>query len=133
MITRRQAWAAIGAALAVAALAVGLGLAAADAPEPAYRIAGASADRGRDAVAAYTCNACHMIPGVRGFDAKVGPPLEAFATRSYIAGRLPNDPESLVRWIMDPQGVVPGNDMPNLGIPEGTARDIAQFLYTLTG
>jgi hypothetical protein len=32
---------------------------------------------------------------------------------------------------MDPQAVEPGTAMPDTGVPERTARDIAQYLYTL--
>ena len=54
-----------------------------------------------------------------------------FARRAYIAGQLPNDPENLVRWIQDPQGVEPGTAMPNLGVTAAVARDMAAYLYTL--
>jgi cytochrome c1 len=48
-----------------------------------------------------------------------------------IAGRLPNDTEHLVHWIRDPQGIDPSTAMPNLGLTDPEARDIAAFLYTL--
>jgi len=51
--------------------------------------------------------------------------------RSYIAGMLPNSAENLERWIRFPQSVVPGNDMPNLGVTAQQARDITAYLYTL--
>ena len=44
---------------------------------------------------------------------------------------LRNSPANLVRWIRDPQGVVPGNAMPNMGVSDAEARDIAAYLYTL--
>jgi cytochrome c1 len=61
----------------------------------------------------------------------VGPPLTMFAHRAYIAGQLPNQPENLVRWIQDPQGVEPGTAMPDLGVTPAVARDMAAYLYTL--
>jgi cytochrome c1 len=61
----------------------------------------------------------------------VGPPLNDWSERGYIAGELPNNAENLIRWIMDPQGVEPGTDMPNLGVTEEQARDIAAYLFTL--
>jgi len=94
-------------------------------------VAGGDAERGRRALAAYGCGGCHTIPGVPGARARVGPPLTDFADRAYVAGRLPNQPAELVRWIRDPQGVSPGTAMPNLGVGEAAARDIAAYLYTL--
>jgi cytochrome c len=98
---------------------------------PAYRIRGADAGRGRQAIEAYHCGSCHTIPGVSAADALVGPPLSHWASRVYIAGMLHNDPPSLERWIMNPQRVVPGNAMPDLGVSRRDAGDIAQYLYGL--
>jgi cytochrome c1 len=61
----------------------------------------------------------------------VGPPLTSFARRTYIAGEVPNTLEYLVRWIEMPQAIEPGTAMPNLGVTEDQARDIAAYLYTL--
>jgi cytochrome c1 len=47
----------------------------------------------------------------------------------YIAGRLQNTPENLARWIKDPKGVDDKTAMPNLGLDDQDARDIAAFLY----
>ena len=44
---------------------------------------------------------------------------------------LRNTPANLVRWIREPQAVVPGNAMPDMGVSEADARDIAAYLYTL--
>ena len=51
--------------------------------------------------------------------------------RIYIAGVLRNTPDNLTRWIRDPQKIVPGNAMPDMGITEPEARDLAAFLQTL--
>lgn len=76
------------------------------------------------------CGSCHTIEGIDGADADVGPTLENFADRLYIAGRLPNTPENLIRWLMDPQAVAPGTLMPDLGVGREDARDIAAYLYS---
>lgn len=94
-------------------------------------IAGGDAERGRVALDGFGCGTCHVIPGVRGARGMVGPPLSMFARRAYIAGQLVNQPDNLVRWIQDPQGVEPGTAMPNLGVTPAVARDIAAYLYTL--
>jgi cytochrome c len=61
----------------------------------------------------------------------VGPPLTQFTHRAFIAGEVPNNGEFLVRWISVPQSIEPGTAMPNLGVSEAQARDIAAYLYTL--
>src|SRR4051794_38015764 len=63
---------------------------------------------GRQLIARYGCGSCHAIPGVPGADAMAGPPLSRFYQRSYIAGRLPNTEDNLIRWIQNPQQVEPG-------------------------
>lgn len=100
-------------------------------PHLAQVVAGGDATRGAAALREFGCQACHAIPGIRGEPAYVGPPLTKFARRSYVAGALPNRPENLVRWIQNPQAIQPGTVMPNLGVSEAQARDIAAYLYTL--
>jgi cytochrome c1 len=104
---------------------------AARAAGPAWSVAGGDARRGPGLMQGYGCTACHTIPGVANAQGNVGPPLTRFADRTYIAGMLRNTPANLVRWIRDPQGVVPGNAMPNMGVSDAQARDIAAYLYTL--
>jgi cytochrome c len=87
--------------------------------------------RGRNAIAAYGCGSCHVIPGVRGADGMVGPSLEHWAERRIIAGEVPNDPARLITWLTVPQSIEPGTAMPNMGVTDGQARDIAAYLYTL--
>jgi cytochrome c1 len=72
-----------------------------------------------------------MIPGIKGADGLVGPPLILFARRTYVAGELPNTPDNLIRWIRDPPAVEPRTAMPALGLTEQQARDVAAYLYTL--
>ena len=49
----------------------------------------------------------------------------------YIAGVLPNDPENVVRWIMNPPSVDEKTAMPYLGVTDRDARDMAEYLYHL--
>jgi cytochrome c1 len=92
---------------------------------------GGDPDRGRFAIDAYGCSGCHTIPGVRGADALVAPPLTNMAERGFIGGVMKNTPDNLIRWIQDPPGVDPMTAMPNLHVKEPDARDIASYLYTL--
>jgi len=89
--------------------------------------------QGAIALRDYGCHSCHVIPGVRGANALVGPPLTAWAQRHYIAGTLSNTPENLRYWLQYPQSVEPGTAMPDLGVTEQDARDMGAYLYTLTG
>ena len=98
---------------------------------PVRPVPGGETGSGRQLVADYGCGSCHMIPGVNGAAGLVGPPLDHFARRAYIAGEVPNDADFLVRWIEVPQAIEPGTAMPNLGVSEGQARSIAAYLYTL--
>ena len=48
-----------------------------------------------------------------------------------IAGKLANTPDNLVRWIRQPKTVKPLTAMPDMGVSEGDARDMAAYLATL--
>ncbi|MGE5073081.1 MAG: c-type cytochrome [Anaerolineae bacterium] len=97
-------------------------------PEP-RAVPNGDAAAGRRLIAQFGCGACHSIPGVPGADARAAPPLDHFYQRIYIAGKLPNTADNLVKWITDPQQVVPGNAMPDLGVTPDQARDMAAYLY----
>ena len=114
---------------AAAALLLLAGCAGRD--ESVAMLAGGSPERGKAALAAFGCSSCHTIPGVHGPNGLVGPPLGGIASRSYIGGVVPNTPDNMVRWIMDPPALAPRTAMPNLGVGTGDARDMATYLYTL--
>jgi cytochrome c len=102
-----------------------------DAERAAAEMTGGTPSRGRAAISRYGCSACHTVPGVSGANGLVGPPLGQVASRVYLAGRLQNTPENMIRWIQNPQGVDDKTAMPNLGVSDADARDIASYLYTL--
>ena len=89
------------------------------------------AERGKTAMQQYACVTCHRIPGLVGPNAPVGPPLDGIGSRTYIAGVLRNEPGNMVRWLRSPQEVDPLSAMPDLGVGEQDARDIAAYLATL--
>lgn len=89
------------------------------------------AERGRQAIGQYACATCHVIPGIVGANAPVGPPLRHIGRRELIAGVLPNNFDAMVRWLREPQAVNPRSAMPHLGVTERDARDIAAYLATL--
>lgn len=87
--------------------------------------------RGRAIIANYGCGKCHTIPGIRGANGVVGPPLQSLAQRTYIGGNFPNNPGTLTRWIMNPQAMKPKTAMPSLGLTESQSRDVVAYLETL--
>jgi cytochrome c2 len=97
----------------------------------AAMLTGGDPGRGQAAIEAYGCGSCHTIPGIPGANTLVGPPLSGIASRAYVAGVLPNTPNNMIRWIEHPQAIDPLTAMPDLGVPDPTARDIAAYLYTL--
>jgi cytochrome c2 len=97
----------------------------------ANALAGGAAARAPETIGRFGCGMCHHIPGLTMAQGRVGPRLDGLASRSYLAGQLPNTPANLKRWIQHPQQIVPGNAMPDLGINDGDASDIAAYLYTL--
>jgi mono/diheme cytochrome c family protein len=96
---------------------------------PDRTVDGGDADRGRTALIAFECGACHRIGGIPGARGHVGPPLDDYRDRVYIAGRHPNDPEWLVRWIRHAPSLDAQTAMPDLGVSDAEARDIAAYLY----
>lgn len=119
------------ALLAVAFAAAGCEDADPRVPREHRTAAGGRAEEAPAAMQVYGCPSCHTIPGVEGANALVGPPLTGFARRRYIGGRVPNEPEHLVSWILNPQAIKPGTAMPNLGVSGQDALHIAAYLYTL--
>jgi cytochrome c1 len=98
---------------------------------PAARVAGGDAGAGKVVIAQTGCGVCHVIPGVRGARGSVGPTLQHFARRSYIGGNVPNQPDTLVRWVADAPSLAPGTAMPRMPLTEQQARHVAAYLYTL--
>jgi cytochrome c1 len=87
---------------------------------------------GQRLLAQYQCGSCHAIPGVAAVRPQTtGPVLAAFGRRSYIAGHVPNRPDTLARWIADPASLVPGTTMPAMGVSSSDARDMADYLLAL--
>ena len=84
-----------------------------------------------EAIVMYGCGTCHTIPGVVGADGVVGPKLDDISRRSLLAGQIPNTPDNLILWIQHPQLVHPGSDMPEMGVSDTDARNIAAYLYSL--
>jgi cytochrome c len=87
--------------------------------------------RGQRLLTQYQCGSCHAIPGIAAARGLQGPTLEAFGRRSYIAGRIPNRADNLVRWIVQPSTLVPDTTMPAMGVSLEQARNMAAYLGSL--
>jgi cytochrome c2 len=122
---------AVARLLAVVCFATCLAAGAAAADQADATAAIGDADHGQDLITRVGCGACHVIPGITGADGMVGPPLDHIASRGFLAGMLHNTPDNMVTWLRHPQQIVPGNAMPDLGLSEADARDIAAYLETL--
>lgn len=92
-------------------------------------VPGGDSKAGRVALRDYGCASCHKIPGVSP-QSYVGPPLDEFAQRHYIAGNMPNTTENLIRWIQNPQEIEPGTAMPSLNVSDVDALNMAAYLYS---
>jgi len=99
-------------------------------PAPA-RLTGGDIKQGKLLLAQYQCGVCHQITGVAAARGQLAPPLDSFGQRSYIAGSLPNTPQMLARWLIDPASLKPGTSMPAMGVSEEDARHMAAYLYSL--
>lgn len=99
--------------------------------EDRFVVPAADATRGPAKLREHGCVACHTVPGVPGADGRVGPRLDRVKDQAYIAGVLANSPQNLVAWIRRPKDIDPLTAMPNLGVGEEDARDIAAYLYAL--
>jgi cytochrome c oxidase subunit 2 len=77
------------------------------------------------------CPMCHSITGVPAYG-NVGPNLTHLASRQTIAaGTLANTRGNLGGWIMNPQSIKPGNDMPPTELEPRDLRALISYLETL--
>ncbi len=93
----------------------------------------ASAERGKRAIERVGCASCHTIAGVDWPKGEVAPAIESMSGRALIAGRLPNEPETLARFVRDAPALVPNTTMPAMPLSAQESRDVAAFLYEIGG
>ena len=115
----------------VAIIACVLVTSCSNARKEAAQLTGGDPDRGVALIGRYGCAACHTIPGIRGANAAVAPPLTRIASRTYLAGEIQNTPANMMRWIQHPREIEQGTAMPDMGVTDSDARDITAYLYTL--
>lgn len=83
---------------------------------------------GGASVFAAKCLSCHAIDSSQR---SLGPNLDGFANRETVAGFRPNNEEWLRKWLLDPQEVKPGNEMPNVGLTDEELDQLVEFMKTL--
>jgi cytochrome c oxidase subunit II len=93
--------------------------------------AGGGAAKGLALFERTSCMNCHAINGTAAV-ARVGPDLTHFAGRRMLgAGVAENTPETLRRWLADPQQVKPGAKMPNFKFTGEQLTQLCAYLDTL--
>lgn len=94
---------------------------------------GSAAEEGRTIIGRRGCGSCHIIPGIAGATASVGPNLAGVASRKKIAGGAVDNtgPQDLAKWILDPPALKPGTAMPKVGLTEDEAAKAAAYLELL--
>jgi cytochrome c1 len=76
------------------------------------------------------CGGCHTLAGLPGASGVAGPSLTNVVLRPTLAGEtIPMTPETLTRFLLDPASVKAGSPMPNVGLTEPQARELAEYLY----
>ena len=100
-------------------------------PAAAQPVAG-DAERGKQLIAQYACNVCHVVPGTQGPQGALGPSLAGLASRPMISeGTVQNTPANLRQFIQNPSSLNPQSSMPPIGLPDADAQDLTAFLLTL--
>ncbi len=87
--------------------------------------------RGQDVFLSSPCESCHTVRGTPAHGT-LGPDLTHFGSRLTIgAGAAPNNPGTLGGWIIDSQGVKPGNRMPPIQLPAQDLQALIDWLESL--
>lgn len=88
----------------------------------------AAAKAGQKVFATEGCSGCHTIDGTP-YKGTLGPNLTNLGLRTTIASAImANNDANLVRWITNPQALMPGNDMPKLNLTPTQIHDVSAYL-----
>jgi cytochrome c oxidase subunit 2 len=99
--------------------------------QPAPAPVTAMQKRGMEVFMGRTCSMCHTIQGTRA-GGRLGPGLTHIASRATIAaGSLPNTMGHLGGWIVDPQGIKPGTNMPQNALSANDLQAVLEYLENL--
>lgn len=100
-------------------------------PDRTPTLGDANVAKGRQLVTDKGCVACHTFPDVKWPRGGLGPALEDFGRQGLIAGRLPNQPGTLMQFVRNAPALVPGTAMPATLMTDQEARDVTAYLLTL--
>jgi cytochrome c oxidase subunit 2 len=104
----------------------------ADQGRPAAEPTSPQAQQGRNTFESSSCAGCHTIRGTTA-DGELGPDLTHLAGRETIgAGVDQLDPDTLARWIADPQDDKPGASMPPTELTAAEVDAVVAYLMELT-
>jgi sulfur-oxidizing protein SoxX len=120
----------IGSALLTAALCCSLSACADNADAP-RSLSQADPAQGLKLIERHGCAACHVIPNIPWPQGRTGGSLDGIGGRPMIAGRLPNQPDMMTRFVRDAPSLLPDTGMPAMPLTEAEARDVAAYLYSL--
>lgn len=77
-----------------------------------------------------SCLSCHAVEAT-DTEPMAGPNLGNFSSRNKLVGIRENNEKYLKEWIQDPEGMKPGNLMPDLGVSDEEADALVEYLYSL--
>ena len=87
--------------------------------------------KGQNVFLSRACSMCHAIRGTPA-DSRVGPDLTHIASRRTLgAGTIPNTRGHLAGWIMDPQRIKPGVQMPPNQLTSEELQSLLAYLESL--
>jgi cytochrome c oxidase subunit 2 len=96
---------------------------------PAAEMPPASA--GRTAFLGQSCVNCHRVRGTSAAGTYAPDLTHLMSRQTLAAGMVPNTPETLERWVADPQKIKPGCLMPAFGLNRREQDEIVRYLLTL--
>lgn len=86
---------------------------------------------GREVFMSSSCVYCHAVQGTEA-QGEFGPDLTHMASRETIgAGILPNNPGNMAAWVVDPQSIKPGNEMPGTDLDGPELQALLAYLESL--
>ena len=87
--------------------------------------------QGREVFMSSSCVYCHTVAGTEA-QGQAGPDLTHLASRQTLAaGTLPNTPGNLAAWVVDPQAIKPGNEMPGTDVEGDELQALLAYLESL--
>jgi cytochrome c oxidase subunit 2 len=98
---------------------------------PAKQPDGPVPKKGAEIFLSKACFMCHTIRGTQA-GSRVGPDLTHFGSRQTIASAtLPMSRGNIAAWVLDPQGIKPGTNMPNVPLAPDELESLVSYLEGL--